>query len=597
MAQLIEDYGLIGNAHSCALVGRDGSIDWLCAPRFDSAAAFAALLGEPTNGRWLIRPQAEVLASERRYRPDTLILETRFTTAEGSVLLIDFMPAVENQWRLDVVRLVVGEAGCVDMAMALTPRFDYGRSIPWMRGGPRPQAVAGPDGMTLTSPLPVEAADAGWQARFPVAAGQRIPFQLTWHAGFRDAPEPLDPETCLSEVERRWRSWCGRCRYDGPWRDAVVRSLITLKALTHRVTGGIVAAATTSLPESIGGVRNWDYRYSWIRDSTFTLYALINSGYLSEAKAWREWLLRSVAGEPHQLQIMYGLGGERRLEEYTLPWLSGYWNSRPVRVGNAAHHQLQLDVFGEVMDSLHVARKAGVEVEPEAWDVQKLFLDFLEGHWEDPDEGLWEVRGGGRQFTHSKVMAWVAVDRALKAIDQFGLSGPRESWQALADRIHRDVLAHGYDAERNSFVQIYGGKAVDASLLMIPLVGFLPVDDPRVIGTVAAIEQDLLAGGLVHRYLCNTNLEGLPPGEGTFLACSFWLADNYALQGRRDEACQLFERLLGLRNDLGLLAEEYDTCCHRLLGNFPQAFSHVALVNTAHNLATAFGPALQRASG
>ncbi len=600
MALPLEDYALIGNTETAALVGRDGSIDWMCAPRFDSPAAFAALLGQLDNGRWLICPTTQDppdARAERRYRGDTLILETRFRTATGQVALVDFMPMAERGQHAELIRLVIGEAGSVDMRMELAPRFDYGHSIPWMRrSADRPSAVAGPLSATLIAAPPVTVTNNRWHAQFTVAAGCREIFHLAWHPSDAPPPPARDAQQCLAETEEFWGSWAARCSYHGRWRDPVLRSLITLKALTHRQTGGIVAAPTTSLPETIGGTRNWDYRYCWLRDSTFTLFALLSSGYREEAEAWREWLLRSVAGQPSQLQIMYGLAGERRLEEHPLPWLDGYEGSHPVRTGNDAHRQSQLDIFGEVMDSLYVARKSGVEAEAEAWEVQKAFLDFLEGHWREPDEGIWEVRGGARMFTHSRVMAWVAMDRAVKTVERMGQTGPVERWRRLRSRIRNDVLQHGYDSEQGTFVQYYGGSELDAALLLIPLVGFLPANDPRVVRTVKAIEQRLTTDGLVRRYVDDPELEGLPPGDSAFIACSFWLIDNLAMQGRGDEAYANFHRLLDLRNDVGLLSEEYDVDRRRLVGNFPQAFSHVALINSAHNLDMAAGPAMQRSA-
>jgi GH15 family glucan-1,4-alpha-glucosidase len=583
MAAPIEDYALIGDTHTAALVSREGSIDWLCLPRFDSPACFAALLGDPGNGRWLLAPAGPVREVRRRYQGDTLVLETEYRTDDGVVRVIDCMPP--RQWDPDVARVVEGIRGRVPMRMELTIRFDYGSIVPWVRHVDGAlHAIAGPDSVWLRTPVPVRGENLSTVADFTVAEGERAPFMLTWHASHRPAPRRIDPVQALSDAEAWWGEWASRITYQGGWQDAVLRSLLTLKALTYAPTGGIVAAPTTSLPEVLGGVRNWDYRYCWLRDSTFTLSALMLAGLRDEAKAWREWLLRAVAGEPRSMQILYGLGGERRITEQELGWLPGYQGARPVRVGNAAVEQFQLDVYGEVMDTLHLGRRIGLASDEVAWDLQRALLEFLESKWREPDEGIWEVRGPRRHFTHSKVMAWVALDRAVKAVELAGLHGPVDRWRALRREIHEEVCREGYDAGRDAFVQYYGADQLDASLLLIPLVGFLPADDPRVKGTVAAVQRELMVDGLVHRYPPDgsTSVDGLPPGEGTFLACSFWLADNLALMGRRDEAVPLFERLLSLRNDVGLLAEEFDPSAGRQLGNFPQAFSHVALVNTAH---------------
>lgn len=581
----IEDYALIGNTHTAALVGRDGSIDWFCAPRFDSAALFAALLGDVDNGRWLVAPAEDARAVRRRYRQDTLILETEFETANGAVAVIDFMPHPADDDRIDVVRLVRGLTGSVAMRTELVFRFDYGQTIPWVRQcGYGIRAVAGAHALRLWTPVALRGEDFRSRGDFRVEAGETVGFVLAWHPSHKPAPLALDPLALEKETERQWRDWTGRCRFQGPWREPVMRSLITLKALTYRPTGAIAAAPTTSLPEQLGGRRNWDYRYCWIRDTTFTLYALLICGYHEEARAWREWLLRAAAGQPQQLQIMYGLCGERLLSETTLDHLAGYADSAPVRVGNAAHRQFQLDVYGELMDAFHVARARGIEPEDDAWRVQRVVLDFLEDGWRQADEGLWEVRGERRCFTHSKVMTWVAFDRAVKAVERSGLEGPVERWRKLREIVHADVCEHGFDSERGAFVQAYGAKQLDASLLMMPLVGFLPAEDPRVVGTVEAIRRELTVDGLVLRYAHQSAVDGLPQGEGAFLTCSFWLADCLALMDRREEACELFERLLTLTNDVGLLAEEYDPRDRRMLGNFPQALSHVALVNTANNL-------------
>lgn len=601
-SQPIEDYGLIGNMHTAALVGRDGSLDWLCLPRFDSPACFARLIGSIDNGRWLICPQGEVRAARQAYRGDTMVLETRFETDAGAVSLVDFMPLVpagSDNDCLDLVRLVIGHDGCVPMQMDLVLRFDYGRIKPWVR---RTEdgiaAIAGPDAIQLTTPIELKGEDFHTRAAFDVAAGQTIPFTLSWRPSHRQALAVPDPRARLAETERWWTDWSKTCPYEGRWREAVVRSLLVLKTLTYEPTGGIVAAPTTSLPESIGGVRNWDYRYCWLRDATLTLYALLTSGYSEEAKAWREWLLRAVAGDPREIQIMYGLGGEHRLPEFELPWLAGYADSRPVRIGNAAHAQKQIDVYGEVMDAFHAARRHKLEPSDDAWRVQQVLLDFLETQWTEPDEGIWEVRGPRRHFTHSKVMAWVAVDRSVKSAEGYGLEGPVDRWRMLRDRIHADVCRNGFDAERGAFVQSYGSKRLDAALLMVPLVGFLPPEDPRVHGTIEAIERELVQDGLVLRYRRDPEVDGLPGEEGTFLACSFWLADALQMTGRRREAIALFERLLSLRNHVGLLAEQYDTRLRRQCGNFPQAFSHVGIVNTAHNLTPReTGPARRTAGG
>ena len=591
---MIEEYALLGDTQTAALVHRNGSIDWLCLPRFDSSACFSRLLGGPEHGCWGLCPVGTARTS-RRYRPGTLVLETEHVAPGGTVRVIDCMPIRGEA--PDVVRIVEGVEGTVRMRMTLAIRFDYGAAMPWVRqidGVLR--AVAGPDALELRTPVNLHG--EGWVtvAEFDVVAGERVPFVLTWHRSHLPAPPAVDAEEAVRSTTDWWTDWSDRCTTTGQDRDAVVRSLITLKALTHAPTGGLVAAPTTSLPEEIGGSRNWDYRYCWLRDATFSLYALLLGGYEAEAIAWRDWLLRAAAGAPDQLQIMYGPAGERRLPELVLDWLQGYEGSAPVRAGKADSSQFQLDVYGEVMDCLHQARRAGADPDGEPWRLQLALMEFLNDHWRDPDEGIWEVRGPRRHFTHSKVMAWVAADRAVQAVEQFGLDGPVDAWRTLRDDIRNDVLARGFDADRGTFTQSYGRPELDASLLMLPLVGFLDADDECMVGTVAAIEEDLLQDGFVRRYSVASlgDVDGLPGGEGAFLPCSFWLADNYILQGRVDEGRALFDRLAGLANDVGLLAEEYDTGRRRLLGNFPQAFTHVALVNTAHNLAGPHGPARTR---
>jgi len=589
----IEDYALIGDTHTAALISREGSLDWLCLPRFDSPACFAALLGTPEHGRWLITPRENSTTIRRRYRGDTLVLETCFDTPTGTAMVVDFMPPRDRD--INVVRLIVGVKGTVRMKMELTLRFDYGSIIPWVSHHRRfLKAVAGPDAVYLETELELRGEGFSTVADFTVSEGQEIPCTLTWRASHDLPPRPLITERALSETELWWMKWSQRCTYQGPWRDAVIRSLITLKALTYAPTGGIVAAPTTSLPELLGGVRNWDYRYCWIRDATFTLYALLAAGYHSEAKAWREWLLRAVAGKPSDLQIMYGIGGERRLTELELNWLPGYEGSTPVRIGNAASQQFQLDVYGEMMDTLHQARELGLAASEDSWRVQHAIMEFLESAWDRPDEGIWEVRGPRRHFTHSKVMAWVAVDRAVKAIERCHVEGPLERWQALRATIHEQVCREGYDANRGTFVQYYGGTSLDGSLLMIPLVGFLPAFDPRVQGTLHAIERELTVDGLVMRYQPSGQLDGLPGDEGMFLPCSFWLVDNLLLSGRVEEARRLYDRLIGLGNDVGLLSEEYDLKHKRLVGNFPQAFSHVSLIDSAFGFSRMESPAERR---
>jgi GH15 family glucan-1,4-alpha-glucosidase len=579
----IESYALIGDCHTAALIGSDGSMDWLCFPRFDSGACFAALLGGPEHGRWLLAPAGKVKSVQRRYRRDSLILETDFHTSRGSVRVIDFMPMSDERW--DVVRIVQGLTGTVALRMELVVRFDYGSIVPWVRRADDLMLItAGPDTLELTSSVAVEGENMKTVAEFSVRKGKHETFVLNYRPSHFATRPAIDAAKALKSTAAHWHKWSRRCRYRGRWRDSVSRSLITLKALTYGPTGGLVAAATTSLPEQPGGVRNWDYRYCWLRDATFTLNALLLAGYNEEATAWREWLLRAAAGAPGDLQIVYGVTGVRRLDEVELPWLPGYEASKPVRIGNAASSQCQLDVYGEVMDCLHLARAADLDPHPHAWKVQIALLRFLETYWERPDEGLWEIRGPPQHFTHSKIMAWVAFDRAIKDAEKEGLEGPVETWRELRDRIHAQVCDKGFDAGNNTFVQSYENNFLDASLLLIPQVGFLAADDPRVIGTIAAVEKHLLADGLVLRYSTATNVDALPAGEGAFLACSFWLADSYLLTGRRTEAEALFERLLALGNDVGLFAEEYDPRARRMLGNFPQALTHMALVNTARLL-------------
>jgi GH15 family glucan-1,4-alpha-glucosidase len=591
---LIDDYGLIGDTHTAALVSRGGSIDWLCLPRFDSGACFAALLGAVDHGRWLLAPASETSVTRRRYRGESLVLETEFETAEGVVRVVDFMPPRRTE--PDVVRIVEGVSGRVPMRLELVIRFGYGEIVPWVRRlNHTLTATGGPDAVCLRTPVETRGEDLRTVADFAVSAGERIPFVLTWYPSHEPAPREIEAHRALEETEEWWGDWSRSCSYKGRWRDEVIRSLIVLKALTYAPTGGIVAAATTSLPEWPGGVRNWDYRICWLRDAAFTLSALMRAGHTSEAHAWRDWLLRAVAGDPADVQIVYGPAGERRLPELELAWLPGYEGSRPVRVGNAATEQLQLDVYGEVMDCLFQARRLGLRPREPAWALQRQLLGYLESGWRHEDEGIWEVRGPRRHFTHSKIMSWVAFDRAVKTVESQGEDGPLDRWKRIRAEIHDEVCREGYDPKLGSFVQYYGSREPDAALLMIPLVGFLPASDERVAGTVDLVQKRLCEDGLVRRYRTNLTVEpvdGLPAGEGVFLPCSFWLVDNLALLGRRDEAIALFEKLLALSNDLGLLAEEYDPIERRLLGNFPQALSHVGLLNTALNLSetTNLGP-------
>jgi GH15 family glucan-1,4-alpha-glucosidase len=593
MSTRIEDYALIGDCKSAALVGRDGSIDWLCWPRFDSEACFAALLGTRDHGRWLVAPRDEARIT-RRYRPNTLILETSFETSSGAATLVDFMPFRSDH--SEIVRLVIGTRGTVAMHTELILRFGYGAVVPWVTkledGALR--AIAGPDMTVLRTPVHLKGKDMTTVGEFTIGRGETIPLVLTYSRSHKALPTALDPTAALKGTETFWTEWAAKCRPAGRWSEAVVRSVITLKALTYEPTGGIVAAPTTSLPEQIGGERNWDYRFCWLRDATLTLLGAMHAGYYEEAQAWREWLLRAVAGSPGQLQIMYGIGGERRLAEWVADWLPGYEKSAPVRIGNAAHTQLQLDVFGEIMDVHHQARRCGLSTNSSGWDAQVKFLEHLKDIWRSPDQGIWEMRGPAQHFTYSKVMAWVAFDRGIKSAETFGLEGPLDEWRKLRDQICDEVCERGFDKKRGTFVQAYGSNQLDASLLLIPCVGFLPVDDPRIENTITAIERELVSDGFVMRYSTEEVEDALPPGEGAFLACSFWLVDVYMLQGRVEDAERLFGRLVALRNDLGLLSEQYDPRLKRLVGNFPQAFSHLALINSAYNLTRATKPVHQR---
>jgi len=595
MALPIEDYALIGNTRGAALVGRDGSIDWLCVPRFDSPACFCALVGSPENGRWLIAPREEVRHRERHYRKGTLVLDTEIVTDSGRVRVTDCMPHWEG--RHDVVRVVEGLDGHVPMRMELIMRFDYGAVVPWVQsidGGI--VATAGPDSLELRTQEQLQGEDYRTVSEFDVVAGQTVSFVLTYFPSQQRPPLPIDPLTACDMTTGWWRDWSRRSTYRGAYADAVERSLLTLKALTYSPTGGIVAAPTLGLPESWSGGRNFDFRYCWLRDATFTLYAFLISGYVDEARRWREWLLRVAAGRPQDLQILYGLAGERRLSETELDWLGGYQDIGPVLIGNAAHSQRQLDVYGEIFDALHLTNRAGVRSHEHVWALQRTLLDFLESAWQEPDDGIWEMRGPCRHFTHSKVMAWVAFDRAVKAVERFGRSGPAQRWAGIRDKIHDEVCRRGVDPDRNVFVQEYGGKALDASLLLVPLVGFLPADDARVRNTMEAVQRELTWDGFVMRYAQGSDVDGLGIKEGTFLPCSFWLVDNLAMAGRQEDACKLFERLLGAGNDLGLLSEEYDPDKGRLMGNFPLAFTHVALINSARNLSHEGGPGEHRAA-
>ena len=595
MASPIEDYALIGDCQSAALVSRDGSIDWLCWPRFDSEACFAALLGTPDNGRWLVAPREEGARVTRRYRPDTLILETHLETRDGAATLVDFMPYGTAQSQ--IMRIVHGTRGKLAMHTELILRFDYGAIVPWVtrleNGATR--AIAGPDMVVLRTPVHVKGKGMTTVGEFIVTRGETIPLVLVYDRSHNPLPAAIDPTGALEATEKFWTEWASKCRPAAEWSEEVRRSVITLKALTYEPTGGIVAAPTTSLPEMIGGERNWDYRYCWLRDATLTLLGTMHAGYYKEAEAWREWLLRAVAGSPDQLQIMYGIRGERRLNEWVVEWLPGYEKSRPVRIGNAAHTQLQLDVFGEIMDTYHQARRGGLTTNESGWDTQLKFLEHLAEIWQQPDHGIWEMRGPPQHFVYSKVMAWVGFDRSIKSAETFGLEGPVETWCKLRDEIYEEVCERGFNKKLGTFVQAYDSDQLDANLLLLPCVGFLPVTDPRIEKTIAAIERRLLRDCFVLRYSTEEVEDALPPGEGAFLACSFWLVDVYILQERFDEAEKLFRRLIGLANDVGLLSEEYDPAAKRLVGNFPQAFSHLALINSAYNLTRVRKPVHQRA--
>jgi GH15 family glucan-1,4-alpha-glucosidase len=601
MPSRIEDYALIGDCETAALVSKDGSIDWLCWPRFDSAACFAALLGNADNGRWQIAPAAVERKAdvriERQYRRNTLILETEFTAADGSAaVLTDFMPVRQGRAESRLIRLVIGKRGTVAMRSELIVRFGYGGWTPWVTRSENGDllAIAGPDMLHLRTPVELRGERMTTVSEFAVSAGQRVPFVLTYISSHLPIPEPEDAEEALQATEAFWQSWANIFRSEGPYAELITRALITLKALTYAPTGGMVAAPTTSLPEQLGGSRNWDYRFCWLRDATLTLLALMNTGYYDEAKAWRGWLLRAAAGSPTEIQIMYGPAGERWLAEREVPWLSGYENSKPVRIGNAAADQLQLDVFGEVMDALHHARAGGIQHLEAAWEFQRALLAHVETVWREPDESIWEVRSGRQHFTYSKVMAWVAFDRSIKTMEAFGLDGELERWRRIRAEIHDEVCRRAFNSDLGVFTQAYESDLLDASTLLIPQVGFLPPDDTRIHSTVEAIERRLMRGGFVLRYDTAAASDGLPPGEGAFLPCSFWLADAYVLIGRPADAQHLFERLVGLCNDVGLLGEEYDAGAQRLVGNFPQALSHIALVNTAHNIASATKPCEQR---
>jgi len=586
LAQRIEDYALIGDLHTAAMIGKDGSIDWLCLPRFDSAACMAALLGDDGAGRWKIAPADGGLCASRRYRDHSMILETRWDTPDGSVRVIDLMPPRDDV--ADIVRIVEGVSGTVEMRMDLVLRFDYGSIVPWVRQSDGMlEAIAGPDAVWLRTPVRLVGKDMQTSATFRVSAGDRVPFVLTYAPSSGPAPRSVDPEAALEGTEAFWSDWISHAEVTGRWADDIRDSLVVLKAMTYAPTGGLVAAATTSLPEQLGGPRNWDYRYCWLRDATFTLRALINTGYREEAHAWRDWLLRAVAGDPADLQIMYAIDGTRRLTEYEVPWLAGYEGSSPVRVGNAASEQLQLDVWGEVLDSLHLSRESGLATDDHAWDLQRALLDYLESGWSKNDSGLWESRGPERPYVHSKVMAWAGMDRAVQAVERFGLDGPVDRWRRTRQEIHDQVVTRGYDADRGTFTQFYGSEGLDAALLLIPQVGFLPYDDPRVVGTVKAVDRELAQDGFTMRYdpSADGGADGLPGAEGSFVACSFWMVNALCEIGEWEEAETRYDRLLSLRNDVGLISEEYDAAAGRQLGNTPQAYSHVGLIIGAEHLA------------
>jgi GH15 family glucan-1,4-alpha-glucosidase len=593
MPSKIEEYALLSDCRSAALVDCQGSVDWLCLPRYDSDAVFAALLGTHENGFWKISPAAPYRAVRRSYRGNTLVVDTELTCDAGTIVITDFMPIREDGPGL--VRIVTGKEGTVRVRSEVAFRFNYGKTVPWVRKhNDGIKAIAGPDCLTLATHAPLHGERLRTVSDFVIRKGEKVPFCLLWSRSYAQRLKSCEAEHALAEVERSWRSWADRCSVEGHYREPILRSLLTLKALTYHPTGGIVAAATTSLPEALGGVRNWDYRFCWLRDSTFTLYALMSAGFDGEARAWRDWLLRAAAGAPDQLQILYGIAGERRLNELELDWLSGYDKSRPVRIGNLASEQLQLDVYGELADALYLARTSGLDQTMDSWNLERALLKHLETMWEHPDHGIWEVRGEPRHFVHSKVMCWVAFDRGVKSIERWGLQGPLDRWRAIRARIHQEVCDRGYDEKVGTFVQHYGSREPDASLLLLPIVGFLPPDDRRIVHTVDTIQKRLMADGFVRRYIPDPDVDGLPHGEGTFLACSFWLVDALVLLGRHREAVELFERLLGMTNDVGLLAEQYDPATRRMLGNFPQALSHVALVNSALNVSRIEGPARHR---
>jgi GH15 family glucan-1,4-alpha-glucosidase len=593
LSSTIEDYALIGDCRTAALVGKDGSIDWLCLPNFDSPACLASLVGTPENGRWRISPVGSIKSVSRRYLPETLILETVIETDDGLCKLTDFMPNDTDE--AEVVRIVHGISGRVDLEMELVIRFDYGRRVPWVsRSGEALVAIAGPDLVVLRTPIEHHGENMKTRANFSVSAGQTIPFALTHGQSHLGLPAITNTEEAFRSTRSYWLEWAARCNFSGDCRDAVIRSLITLKALTYRPTGGIIAAPTTSLPELQGGTRNWDYRYCWLRDATFTLLSLMRAGYREDADAWRAWLVRASAGHPSQLQPIYSITGVQRLDEYEVPWLKGYDNSQPVRIGNDAANQLQLDAFGEVLDALHHARRGELATTDTSWSLQRTLLEHLETILDEPDHGIWEVRGPRAYFTYSRVMMWVAFDRGISAIEDFDLDGPLERWQKTRDALHKEICERAYNPRLNAFVQSYGAETLDAATLLIPMVGFLPADDPRMVGTVAAIGQRLSHDGLIRRYDTAATEDGLPPGEGTFLACSFWYVDNLVLQGRLDEARSRFHRLLAIANDVGLLSEQFDPNSGRMLGNFPQGLSHLALIDTAYNLFAAGGPAKER---